>query len=358
MNKQTFALQILAGRRAYQHIQQHGLQADDIGAVMGASGAAKWLAIVGLDQAVFEHFLPQASRPMLLYVTSVGAYKLAAAAQQNPRAALDRLADAYINSETPTDLSAQGFADFNAKIVETVLGERGADEILRNQQLLFSCGAVACSGPLAAASRKTQSAALLWSFLESLGKSKQPRFYRRQIFAHPAAVDYFQAGAAVSALSSNAQHFHQSLQASGSLPVYMQAVQGLAEHHEGVFRDGGLLDYHPVPSSLPLAVDGLVLYPHFYPHLVERWMYKFQPWRKVAAKQLDNVVLICPSAEFVASLPYGRIPSRADIQRFKGRDAERQQYWRTVRQRSDELGDAFLEWLAGNQAARQLVLLN
>ena len=40
---------IAAGPKALAHIRKHGLSPDDISAIFGASGAAKWLAIAGLD---------------------------------------------------------------------------------------------------------------------------------------------------------------------------------------------------------------------------------------------------------------------------------------------------------------------
>ena len=110
-----------------------------------------------------------------------------------------------------------------------------------------------------------------------------------------------------------------------------------------VYRDGGLLDYHPVPDNVLSPTSGLVLYPHFYPYLIEGWFDKFFPWRKVALSRLDNVVLVSPSSEFVCSLPQSRIPDRQDFYRYKGQDARRQQIWREVMERSEELG---AEWLS------------
>ena len=50
-------LVIQAGPDAYAKIQRDGLQAEDIAAVFGASGAAKWLGIYGLDSAIFSRWL-------------------------------------------------------------------------------------------------------------------------------------------------------------------------------------------------------------------------------------------------------------------------------------------------------------
>lgn len=53
----------------------------------------------------------------------------------------------------------------------------------------------------------------------------------------------------------------------------------------------------------------------------------------------DNVVMITPSKEFVASLPYGKIPDRND---FTDLDADtRIKYWNIVFSETERLAEAF-----------------
>ncbi|MDX9963341.1 hypothetical protein [Desulfobacter postgatei] len=47
-------LTILAGATAYRHIKENGLSPNHIDAMLGASGAAKWLCIYGLDSVIFS----------------------------------------------------------------------------------------------------------------------------------------------------------------------------------------------------------------------------------------------------------------------------------------------------------------
>ena len=129
---------------------------------------------------------------------------------------------------------------------------------------------------------------------------------------------------------------------SGSIPAMMHGVTNIAGAESGVYRDGGLLDYHPLPSNLVDVKQGLILYPHFYTHLTEGWFDKFAPWRKVSAQGLDNTVLIGPSDEYVASLPGGKIPDRQDFYQFKNNDSERVSRWTTAKDRGGELGEAFI----------------
>jgi hypothetical protein len=119
----------------------------------------------------------------------------------------------------------------------------------------------------------------------------------------------------------------------------------------GVYRDGGVADYHFGEDIDPS--DGIALYPHFYPHLVPGWFDKALHWRRV--RGLRRVVLLSPSAEHVAALPNGRIPDRGDFVRMS--DSERVAAWRRVVELSARLGDAFGELVAGGRIGASARLL-
>jgi len=59
-------LRVIAGRKAADRIRRDGLSPDQVSAVFGASGAAKWLGICGLDQAVFGQYLKDIDHQVLL----------------------------------------------------------------------------------------------------------------------------------------------------------------------------------------------------------------------------------------------------------------------------------------------------
>ena len=41
--------------------------------------------------------------------------------------------------------------------------------------------------------------------------------------------------------------------------------------------------------------------------MIPGWFDKFLPWRQAAINEVDNLVLLCPSEEFIADLPLGKI---------------------------------------------------
>jgi len=50
-------LTLAAGPIALKHVREYGLSPNDVSTIFGASGAAKWLAIAGLDKAIFGDWM-------------------------------------------------------------------------------------------------------------------------------------------------------------------------------------------------------------------------------------------------------------------------------------------------------------
>jgi len=369
------ALQIQAGTRALAHIREHGLSPGDISAVFGASGAAKWLTICGLDSAIFGDWLSQSQQPVTLMGTSVGAMKLAAAVQLNCRTRFAEFAERYTAQHYDGKPTAEAVAKETDGVINAALGSDGDEHLLGHPRYQFHCGAVHVSGKLAATHPRVQvlgMATLAGTALK--GRKSLRRRLTRVIFSSPAGAvsnaaqsadsDFpvtSQDGIDTLHVTLNRNNLRTALLASGAIPVYLNAVHLLEDpnpfvvshdnvHYHGrrsdrklVLRDGGLLDYHPVPDNLSDNIDGLVLYPHFYSKLTECWFDKFYPWRKVPARRMENVILVSPTDEFVRSLPGGRIPDRRDFLKFQGRDHVRVKQWQEATVRSEELGEAWME---------------
>ena len=114
----------------------------------------------------------------------------------------------------------------------------------------------------------------------------------------------------------------------------------------GVYRDGGVADYHFGEEIDPDS--GLALYPHFYSHLVPGWFDKSLRSRRT--RGLRRAVVLAPSEAFIASLPRGKIPDREDFSTL--RNDERLAIWREVVRRSAELGDEFAELVGSGRIGR------
>ena len=127
--------------------------------------------------------------------------------------------------------------------------------------------------------------------------------------------------------------------ASGSIPFLLEGVRSVQGAPEGLYWDGGITDYH---FDLPFhLIKGLVLYPHFSPTITPGWFDKKLFWRQPPLEHFNNVVVVAPSAEFMARLPGGKIPDRNDFQRYS--EGERLANWRRVLDSSHELALEFAE---------------
>jgi hypothetical protein len=351
------AIKILAGAKAYQHIQENGLSPQHISAIFAASGAAKWLTIYGLDKAIFSEWLinNNSNNAIDLFGTSIGAFKLAAAAQNDPAKAMSQLADAYISQFYGDDISVEKVGIETHRILNAFLTEGAVTEILSNTRFNYHCASVRCNGLLASSHITLQKIAMIKAFFIALLSRKGLRnTFERTVFYTGSPVNDF-IGAdqfTTRRVALTAESFIPAVLSSGSIPAVMHGVTDIAGAESGVYRDGGLLDYHPLPSNIGEVKQGLVLYPHFYTHLTEGWFDKFTPWRKVQAQHLANTVIVGPSDAFVRSLPGERIPDRQDFYHFKHNDSERVRRWMLVKERSCELGEEFIRLAESGDIAK------
>ena len=93
-------------------------------------------------------------------------------------------------------------------------------------------------------------------------------------------------------------------------------------------------------------MNGLWLFPHFSKRTTAGWFDKFLPWRADTEALSTNIIMICPSDEFLATLPHGKIPDRQDFGRMS--EIERIQYWKICVQESERLGDEFCSWIGSD----------
>ncbi len=355
-------LVIAAGPSALKHIRENGLSPNDISTIFGASGAAKWLAIAGLDHAVFSEFMPKRTdpKPVDLFGTSVGAFKLSASARKDPGAALLATAKAYVEQSYKSATSLAAIDEQTSIVLDKVFAphtQGSIDEILSNERYRLHIGTVRCHGGLNSTNRARQGLALARAGLLAIATQRHLRgLAERAVFSDPRSQLTFTArdGYDVRHDTLTPENFMLALRASGSIPIYMSSVR-LPQDPEHIYHDGGMLDYHPVPSTFWPATEGLILYPHFYDHFKMRWFDKFYPWRKAPQSQLDKVVMIAPSRAWVKALPDGKIPSRQDFPKYQKNELERFDKWNEVVARSHNLGAQFIEACRSGKIAEYIV---
>ncbi len=151
-------------------------------------------------------------------------------------------------------------------------------------------------------------------------------------------------------------NFAPVVQASCSIPFLLNAVHDIPGAPPGAYWDGGITDYHlhldyRLPPDRADAASSVVLYPHFQRAVVPGWLDKSLKWRHRSTHFLDDVIVLAPKPEWVATLPNQKLPDRTDFARY-GRDlAARVKAWDTAVAESQRLCDEFAAWVAGSEPA-------
>ncbi|WP_299798768.1 alpha/beta hydrolase [uncultured Shewanella sp.] len=338
------ALRFLAGPTAYKQIEENGLKPELFTQLLAASGGPKWIGIAGLDRYLFGEFFKDRRTPLHTLGASSGAWRLACLAQQNPLAAYSRLERLYIGQRydvkpTPAEVSEQ-VAGIITGLLDGAAGKDIVDNKVINTHLLACRGRHLnrMPGRLSLGLGLAATAATNLVSRKSLGLH-----FERFIFG---AKDCGSPFNCLDDLPSRQvplteQNIARVLLATGSIPWVLAPVTDICGAPEGHYYDGGITDYH---FDLPLShAQGLTLYPHFYSSLIPGWFDKSLPWRK-ARRNYHNALIIAPTQEYLASLPYSKLPDRGDFKHLQS--DERIRYWQYSVAMSEVLAEELDELIA------------
>ncbi|WP_339512071.1 patatin-like phospholipase family protein [Pseudomonas sp. RL_15y_Pfl2_60] len=350
------ALTVKAGTRAIARIRERGLQPADIGILPGAAGGPKALGIQGLDLALFGEWLPKAPRERSLIGASIGSWRFASACLPDAAQGIRRLGELYTSQRFAKGVTMAEISQSCRVMLDELLEGQDA-AVLDNPNYRLNIVVVKSHGLLAHDHRGVLGLGLSSVIGNNLlARSRLARHFERVILhdarlappLHP-LTDF-----PSRYLPLDVNNLRHALLASGSIPMVMEGVRNIPGAGDGTYRDGGLLDYH---LDLPYNGDDIVLYPHFTDKVIPGWFDKTMPWRRGDSERLKNVVLLAPSSEYLAKLPYGKLPDRKDFTRFLGDDTSRERYWRIAMQESQRLGDEFLELTETAQLNARLIPL-
>ncbi|MFP3350203.1 patatin-like phospholipase family protein [Pseudoalteromonas sp. SIMBA_153] len=332
-------IDIYAGKTAAKIINEQGFKPEIFTSFLGASGGPKWFTLFGLDKYIFGEFFKHRTQPLNLIGSSAGAFRSACFAQNDPVATIKRLAKSYSqtryssNKPTPAEITLKARA-----LLDDVFGDDGVTEIINNPVFKAHFIVAKSNGFIASEHKLIQLLGLSKSYmLNRVNRKLLGRQYERFIFGAPnsnlSITDSYKFKTQNIELTQI--NLKDALLASGSIPLVMQGIKNIAGSPPGIYRDGGIIDYH---FDLKINNPGLILYPHFNSDPKAGWFDKNLK-RKVSPQNYDNVVMITPSKEFIAGLPYGKIPDRND---FTDLDADtRIKYWSTVFSETEKLAEAF-----------------
>lgn len=335
------ALSVFMGKEAAARIASDGWSAELFSLMLGASGGPKWFILGHLDRVLFGDFLQRSTKPLTVMGSSIGSWRHACLAMPDPVAAINRLEQGYISqsfSDRPTALEV---SEVSCNILQEILGDDGAEHLVAHPRIRTHVVTARGRGPSGSTSSALLAAGMGAAALSNTVSRRLLHLHFQRVVFHNAdqpqsEFDLHDFQTRYCALT--ADNVARTLHASGAIPFVLAGERDIPGAPTGHYWDGGIIDYH-----FDLAQhrgSGLILYPHFSASVIPGWFDKFLPWRAASIRDIKNLVMLCPSAEFTADLPRAKIPDRTDFTRLGAE--ERIRYWEECVERSRALADEFL----------------
>jgi len=353
------SLSLHAGPAARAALADGGLNPARVGALAGAAGGPKWLVLSALDRYLFGEWLPRAEQPVDLVGSSIGAWRFAAAChRQDPAGAITALEAAYLAQQYSSGADRDEITAVLRGVLEQFLTDEVADGVLTHPRYrlhvvtvrsrLFTRserrGALAAGSGLAALTNIASRRALGW-------------FFERVVFSRDGrSVQWAGNGHSSRTVELSATNVRDAVDASGNIPMLMHGVSNPAGAPAGIYRDGGIVDYHiDQPLLAPGSEAPLVLMPHFDTRIVPGWFDKPLAWRR--PRFASNTLMIGPGPGLLDRLADRRVPDRKDFHRYAGDDAARLAAWRRAIDAGKFMRDAFIELAESDDPVRHVQAL-
>ena len=356
------ALTFHAGPRALAHLHEHGLRAADVAIVPAAAGGPKGLIFQALDQFLFGTWLADAPRDRALIGSSIGAWRMAAACHADPVAAFTRLGDLYCGQRyltaTPTP---QDIDDVCQQLLSNFVGGYEEEVVNHSHHRLHLLTVRGLRGLATPAHRRAEMQGFAAASLLNLASRERLALMLERVVVSagqgaPSWLEPRFDGFTTHFSALNAGNLGSALLASGTLPLVMKPVRGIDAAPPGTYWDGGIIDYNLALPYSRLAPGELVLYPHFSEHIVPGWLDKAMPWRRAARGVnrgwLDNVLIVAPSAQFLRTLPRGKLPDRKDFKHYGLDHDARILNWNKAIAQGQALRDEFAAFAARPDLSR------
>lgn len=343
------ALHIHAGPRAVAHLREHGLRPSDVHLVPAAAGGPKGLILNHLDRDLFGRWLPMAPANHQLHLVgaSIGAWRMATAMMPDPIGQFERLARDYIAQNYPAEPgqsrpTAQAVSDGFAQSMQDFFGP-SLPGMLQHPNWHLHVITSRGRGILHAPGRWGSVAGFAGLALgNTLSRGQVGRWLERTVFSSDQALPLTLTDQPTTRVPMTPENFMQAVQASCSIPFWLDPVRDIPGSPTGAHWDGGLVDYH-FHWPYNQMKQGLVLYPHFQQQVIPGWLDKAFKRRHRPTPWLDNLILLAPNPAWVRTLPNAKLPDRKDFTTLSFE--QRQRDWSRAVAESERLSIEWQAWL-------------
>ena len=344
-------LRIKAGKRAYEIIKDGGFNYDSISTYFGPAVGPRWLVSSGFDLTLINENVLGRKRVVSLIGSSAGAWRFAAWLQPAASLCYQRLLDAYINvqfikADTPATVLQK-----LTQIINSYVEDDALPFALAHKKYRLTVITARARNLVASEKTWLQKTGLAAGFLLNFfSRNNIYRFADRVVFYQGAKPPAFclRPGFRGSFVRINEINFKHAVMASGAVPLAVAGVHDIYGAPYGVYRDGGLIDYH-LTHQFAAAENEIVLFFHHEERIIPGWLDKKLASRAPNAENLSNVLMVFPASGFVEKLPGKKIPDRTDFLTYIDDQGTRIKNWRQVVELSAPLGEEFLELVASGK---------
>lgn len=336
---------IRAGKNVYKLIRDGGFSFDTVTTYVGPGVGPRWLIASGFDLSLLEHKVLGRRQPLLLSGSSAGAFRFAAWVQPEAIESYRKLIEGYISMNFDRTATPRNVFDSLYDIIDSYVEYDAIPFALANSSYRLAIMTAKAKNLAASEFSAVQRLGLAFCFLlNAMSMSWIARFFERVVFYNGPIPPQFclRDGFKGKAIKLNQANFKYALLASGAIPLVVAGVRNIYGAPNGVYRDGGLTDYH-VNQRYTYNESDVTLLFHHQERLIPGWLDKSLKYRQPKREFLDNLLMIQPSESFVKKMPLGKIPDRNDFKEYVNNPAMRiKNWWRAV-ELSAPLGEQFLE---------------
>ena len=344
-------IRVRAGKQAYELIREGGFSLDRIATYFGPAGGPRWLIASGFDLTLIREGALGNRQPVWLVGASAGAWRFAAWLQPEAEQSYRALTEAYIRATYGRKETPETILQSLSAIIDSYIAADALPFALANKRYRLAVLTSRAEHLTASDRPWVQKTGFILGFLaNALHPSLVHRFAERVVFYQGARPPDFclRKGFRGRFFPLSEVNFKAAVIASGAIPLAVAGVRDIFGAPDGVYRDGGLIDYH-INQDYRMQNGGLTLFFHHQERIIPGWLDKGLKRRRPPAGFLDSVVMVYPSEGFVETLPNGRIPDRGDFKTFIDDPATRIANWRRAAALSGPLGEEFLELIAGGR---------
>ena len=342
---------VRAGRAVFDMIKDGGFDLNRVTHYIGPGAGPRWLIASGFDLTLLKNEVLGSTFPVTLVGSSAGALRFAAWIQPEYEKSYRNLMESYISMTFSRRDNSGSILRAISNVINDYIEEDALPFALNNKRYRFAITTVRAKNLAAFEKPFFKGLGLGAAFLfNALHRSLIHLFFERVVFYNGAIPPPFclKKGFKGKAVPLDVVNFKHALMASSSIPLLVDGVRDIYGAQNGIYRDGGLTDYH-LNQRYAFKEEEVVLLFNHQRRIVPGWMDKKLKYRKPLGENLENVLMVYLSEAFVQKIPGGKVPDRQDFKAFAGDPTTRIENWRKAVKISETLGDEFLEMVASGR---------